>query len=85
MRRRDEIRRAEQHTLFGRFGDENIETGGGDMPAVERRAQGGLVDQAASGGIDDDDASLGLGEGIRRQDVPGLIRQRRVQRNRVSA
>ena len=85
MRRGDEIWRAEQHAVFGRLGNKYIETGGGDVPALERRAQGRLIDEPASGRVHDDDASLGLGQCLRRQDIFSLVRQRRVQRNQIGA
>jgi hypothetical protein len=55
------------------------------MAAVQRFLQRRLVDQAAARAVDDPHALLGLGEVFRRQDVAGLVGQRRVQRDEIGA
>ena len=68
-----------------RLGGEDVEGGAGDVACVERLAQRRLVDEAAAGAVDDAHALLGLGEVLGREDVPGLLGQRRVQGDDVGA
>jgi len=53
-----------------------------DLPQPAQRR---LIDQAAAGGIHDDDAFFRLADRLCRQDIPGLVGQRGVQRNDVGA
>ncbi len=85
MGRGDEVRMAEQRVGRRRLLDEDIESRARDMTAVERGAQGGLVDKAAAGAIDDANARLGLRQIFRREDVARLRRQRRVQGDEIGA
>ncbi len=85
MGRGDEVRVAEQRVGCRRLLDEDVEGRARDMAAVERRAQGGLVDQAAAGAIDDANAGLGLAEILGGEDVARLRRQRRVQGDEIGA
>src|ERR1700722_11122328 len=85
MRRGDEVRVAEQRVGWRRLLDEDIESRARNMTAVERRAQGGLIDQAAAGAIDDANARLRLGQIFRGEDVGRLRRQRRVQGDEIGA
>ena len=51
------------------------------LVAAERR----FIDQAATGAVDDEDALLGLLQVLFRQDVAGLVGERRVQGDEVGA
>ena len=55
------------------------------LPAVQRLDQGGLVDQAAPGAVDDPDAGLHPRQRGGADQVAGLGRERRVQRDVVAA
>ena len=83
VRGADEIGGSEQRRLLGGFLDENVERRTGDMATVQRLFQRRLVDQSAARAIDDAHALLGLGEVFLRQDIAGLVGQRRVQRDKI--
>ena len=76
---------AEQRILLRRLLGEHVEGRAGDLAGIERRAQRRLVDQAAARAIDDAHALLHLGERRGVDDVPGLVGQRRVQRDEIGA
>src|SRR5688572_32144349 len=83
MRRGDQARSSEQRARFVRLLDEHVEGGPGDMTAVEGFLERSLVDEAAAGAIDDPHAPFGLGEILARQDVAGLIGERRVKGDEI--
>src|SRR5262249_39956750 len=85
MRRADHVWMAEQQIAGGRLLGEHVEGRAGNVLGTERFDQRLLVDQTAARAIDDAYALLGLGERRRIKDVPGLVRQRRVQRDEIGA
>ena len=85
MRGADEVGRAKQRRILGRFGLEHVERGTSHLATVERILKRGFVDQAAARAVDDAHALLGLGQVFAAQDVAGLVGQRRVQRDEVGA
>ncbi len=85
MRSGDEVWMAEQRVGCRGLLDEDVESCARNMTAVERSAQGDLVDKAAAGAIDDANARLGLRQVFRREDVARLRRQRRVQGDEIGA
>ena len=64
---------------------EHVEGGAGDLAGIERRAQGRFVDQPAARAIDDAHALLHRRERLGVDDVPGLVGERRVQRDEIGA
>ena len=85
MRRADQVRRTEQHVLLGRLLHEHVEARARDMARDQQVADGQLVDQAAAGAVDDAHALLGLHQVGPREDVLGLLSERRVHRDEVGA
>ena len=85
MRGCDEVGMAEQGVGRRRLLDENVEGRAGDVAAVQRSAQCDFVDKAAARAIDDAHALLGPRQFLRREDVARLRRQRRMQRDEISA
>ena len=85
MRRADDIGPAEQHVRRRRLLDEHVEGRARDMAGIERGRERDLVDETAARAIDDAHALLRLGDVFSRQDVLGLRRHRRMQRDDVGA
>ena len=85
MRGADHVGMTEQHVLGGRLLDEHVEGGARDVLGIQRVDQRLFVDQAAAGAVDDAHALLHFCESPGIDDVPGLLGQRRVQRDEVGA
>ena len=83
MRGADKVRGTEQGRFLGRFGLEHIERRARDMAAIHRRLQRRFVNQPAARAVNDPHALLGFGEIFGREDIAGLVRQRRVQRDEI--
>ena len=85
MRRADQVGRAEQHVVLGRLLDEDVEARAGDVAGDQQVAHRQLVDQPAARAVDDAHALLGLHQVGARQDVLGLLGERRVHGDEVGA
>ena len=83
MRRRHHIGVTKQRIGLGRLLREHVESRARDMAGLEQSPQRDFVHQPATRAIDDPHALLGLGEVLGRQDVLGLRRHRRVQRDEI--
>ena len=85
MRRADDLRHAEQDIILGRLLREHIERRAAEMAAFEGGFERGFIDELAARAIDEPRPRLHFGQRIGIDDMLRLRRQRRVQRNQISA
>ena len=85
MRRAHDVRQGRTRTLRRRLLAEHVDRRAGDMAGFERLEQRRLIDQFAARAIDQADAFFGRGERFGIDDVAGLVGQRRVQGDEISA
>ena len=84
MRGGDEVLGAEKDIVLGRLFHEDVKGRAADVAGVETGAKSGFVHQTATGAVDDHHALLGLGQGVGRQDVAGLVGEGGMQGDDVS-
>ena len=85
MRGADHVRQAKQHIGRCRLVREDVEGAAGHMAGLERSCHGLFVDELATSAVDDAHALLRLGDVLGIHDAPRLGRQRRMQRDEISA
>ena len=83
MRRHHHLVQAEQRRFLGGLDCEHVERGPGDVAGTDQVGYGRLVDETTTGAVHQPHAGPRLHQIVARQDVAGLLGQRRVQGDEV--